>query len=151
MKAQDIMTEQVITVKETAEIEYARSILMEEDISSLPVTNDLNELTGIITQTDFFNLQNLFQNKLFDDEDYLSEVHIGDVMTRSVVKMGPGATLLEVSQAMVENAVHRVVIVKDKDEVMGVVSVMDVLKAGVTGSLSLDPPTIDWIQRPDHF
>lgn len=131
MKAQDIMTEQVITVKETAEIEYARSILMEEDISALPVTNDLNELTGIITQTDFFNLQNLFQNKLFDDEDYLSEVHIGDVMTRSVVKMGPNATLLEVSQAMVENAVHRVVIVKDKDEVMGVVSVMDVLKAGV--------------------
>ena len=130
MKAMDIMTSQVITIPDTASIDYARTVLMEEAITALPVVDETNDLVGIITQTDFFNLANLFKDRLFDDEDFLREVTIRDVMTRKVVAMDEETGLFEISEAMVDNQVHRVVITRN-NEVAGIVSIMDVLKNGI--------------------
>ena len=92
--------------------------------------DETNDLVGIITQTDFFNLANLFKDRLFDDEDFLREVTIRDVMTRKVVAMDEETGLFEISEAMVDNQVHRVVITRN-NEVAGIVSIMDVLKNGI--------------------
>lgn len=48
----DIMSHEVILVKSNTDIRIVSKIMIEEDISSLPVVNDHNLLIGIITKTD---------------------------------------------------------------------------------------------------
>ncbi len=50
-KVKDIMTKEVITVSPTTNIEDVATILAEEDIKRVPVTND-KELVGIISRGD---------------------------------------------------------------------------------------------------
>ena len=52
MKAKDLMTKEVITIKEEDTIEMAAKILNEKGISGLPVVDEDNEIKGIITEGD---------------------------------------------------------------------------------------------------
>ena len=48
----DIMTEKPVTISETASLTDAIDLMAENHITRLPVVNENNELTGIITRTD---------------------------------------------------------------------------------------------------
>ncbi|PLV59871.1 CBS and ACT domain-containing protein [Thermotoga sp. KOL6] len=56
LKIEEIMTKNVITVNENTPVEDAARIMEENDISGLPVLNDMGHLVGIITQTDIFKV-----------------------------------------------------------------------------------------------
>lgn len=56
LKAEEIMTKDVVTVNENTPIEDAARIMEERDISGLPVVDDSGRLVGIITQTDIFKV-----------------------------------------------------------------------------------------------
>lgn len=56
LKIKDIMTKNVITISENTPIEEAAKVMVEHDISGLPVVDDLGKLVGIITQTDIFKV-----------------------------------------------------------------------------------------------
>jgi CBS-domain-containing membrane protein len=131
MKARDIMTGGVLTIQDNATVDEARSMLMEEDISALPVLNQESDLVGIVTQTDFFNLNNWFQKQVEVNANFLADMKVRDVMTRQVVTLVEESTLEEVTRAMVNHGVHRVLIANE-EKIMGVISTLDVLKAGLS-------------------
>lgn len=51
-----VMTKKPITAKADMSIREAATIMLEKKVSGLPVTNDENELIGIITESDVFRL-----------------------------------------------------------------------------------------------
>ncbi len=51
-KIEDIMTKDVITLKDTDDIAHAAKILSSSDYNSLPIINNNEELVGIITTKD---------------------------------------------------------------------------------------------------
>jgi acetoin utilization protein AcuB len=56
IRVRDIMTRDLVIVRPDETIEFAAILMLENKISSLPVTNDKNALVGIITQTDIFKV-----------------------------------------------------------------------------------------------
>ncbi len=131
MKARDIMTGSVLTIQDSATVDEARSMLMEEDISALPVLNQESDLVGIVTQTDFFNLNNWFQKQVEVNVNFLADMKVRDVMTRQVVTLVEDSSLEEVTRSMVTHGVHRV-LVANEEKILGVISTLDVLKAGLS-------------------
>ena len=55
MKAQDVMTQQVVTVAPQASIQEAVQLMLEHKISGLPVLDKTGDLAGIVTKGDFFH------------------------------------------------------------------------------------------------
>lgn len=53
---EDIMTQNVRTINEGATIADASTFMIDQDCSGIPVTNDTDEITGMITKTDLMNL-----------------------------------------------------------------------------------------------
>lgn len=56
IKVKDIMTKNPITVHSDCTVEETAQILMEKKISGVPVVDDKNEVVGIITRDDLFNV-----------------------------------------------------------------------------------------------
>ena len=54
MKIKEIMTKEVMSVKEEAPISEIAEIMSKNKIHALPVVDDENKVLGIITETDFF-------------------------------------------------------------------------------------------------
>ena len=52
MKARDVMTSPVITIKRTASVREAAKLFLERHISGVPVVDDLGKLVGMVTEGD---------------------------------------------------------------------------------------------------
>lgn len=52
---EDIMTQNVRTIEENATLADASTMMIDENFSGIPVMNDNNDITGIITKTDLMN------------------------------------------------------------------------------------------------
>ena len=52
LTAEQIMTKAVVTAKETDDIRYAATLMVDNKVNRLPVVNDQNKLVGIISRSD---------------------------------------------------------------------------------------------------
>ena len=67
--------------------------------------------------------------------DILGEHTVAEVMTRSVVALAPESTVREAAELMVKRGIHRVLVLKD-DQLVGIVTTTDVVRAVAEGTLS---------------
>ncbi|OEH85315.1 hypothetical protein BHU72_04260 [Desulfuribacillus stibiiarsenatis] len=144
MKAEDIMTSDVITVGLQDTIEDVAKILVEKKISGLPVVDE-GELVGIISEGDI-----VFQNKkvtppayvdilgalitIGSQEQYLHEIkralatQVKDLMVTNVMTVEAEASLEEVATMMIDHNINRVPVVSKK-KLLGIITRQDILKA----------------------
>jgi len=64
-------------------------------------------------------------------------MNVGDIITRPLLTIPPGATLIDAAKVMVENNLGLLVIcdAEDKTKVAGVISERDIIKSIVSGKL----------------
>ncbi|MGA1868928.1 MAG: HPP family protein [bacterium] len=117
-KAKDIMTKEVITVREETPICEAIKLLAEKNITGLPVITDDKRLVGIITEKDMM--------KLMYDPD-IEYCHVGDLMTTAVVSFDENDNLQDVCMELMENNFRRVPILS-KGKLVGIISRSDIIK-----------------------
>ena len=144
LKAKDIMTRDVITVRPSTTIEELARILMEHRISGVPVVDDNGNLSGVVTENDLIS-----QNKrlhiptvvrLFDAfivlespasmEKELKKMTantVADICTKDIITVGEEAELEEVATIMYEKKVHLVPVVEGK-RIKGIIGKMDIIK-----------------------
>ena len=72
MLVKDIMTTQVLTVKETVSLKEVIKLLVEIDISGLVVVDDLEEVIGVITGKDILVAFDYLQQIKAPIKDYVS-------------------------------------------------------------------------------
>ena len=113
-----VMTTDVITVKRHTPIMRIVEILVDNDITGLPVVNDDMTLAGIISEKDVLSL-------LVDLEDESAKVE--DFMTKEVVSFEQNEDLIAICECLVENNFRRVPIVAD-GKLVGIVSRRDIIK-----------------------
>ena len=118
MKAEDIMTKDVITTGPDVLLKKAIKKLLVNEISSMPVVDDTGKMVGIISCEDILNLA-------FDG--YLSNTKVETVMTKNVVYFKPDTNLEEIALAISKNHFHRVPIIED-GRIVGIVSRRDIVK-----------------------
>jgi len=116
-KAADIMKADVITVNRQTDIYEAMRILVENNITGLPVVDDDMTLVGLISEKDALRL-------LYNTEDRPGSV--ADFMTENVVSFRSDDSLIDITETFIRNNFRRVPIVED-GRVVGIISRKDII------------------------
>jgi len=144
MRAKDIMTRDVITVRAETTVEELARLLIRHRISGAPVVDEGGRLIGIVTENDL-----IAQNKrlhiptiirLFDayimlgsgrmEEEIrkMAATTVGEICTRDVVTVNEDTTLEDIATIMSEKGIHLLPVVKDS-RVIGIIGKADVVGA----------------------
>ena len=144
LKARDIMTEDVITIRPEATVEELARLLIDHRISGVPVVDDTGGLIGIVTENDL-----IAQNKrlhiptiirLFDayimlgsgrmEEEIrkMAATTVGEICTKDVVTVKEDTTLEDIATIMSEKGIHLLPVVKNS-RVIGIIGKADVVGA----------------------
>ncbi|MBI5102638.1 MAG: CBS domain-containing protein [Nitrospirae bacterium] len=139
MIVQDVMTTDIITVLKFDSIMHAANILSEKNISGLPVVDKAKRVLGIITQADILSVVGIRKGHTFKDllkhmlgeplpECRMGDI-VGDIMTSPVVTINPYANIAEAVQLMNDKKIRRLLVVDEKETLVGIISRADILKA----------------------
>jgi CBS domain-containing protein len=139
MLVQDVMTTNVITVLKFENIMHVAKILSEKSISGLPVVDKENHVIGMITQADILSMIGVRKEHTFKDllkhmlGEQLPERKTGDIvadiMTFPVVTIKRDINIADATQLMDEKRIRRLVVVDEKNLLVGIISRADILKA----------------------
>lgn len=119
----DVMTMDPITVGVDATVETAEQLLAAYRISGLPVIDGNGHLVGVLSRTDL----------LLEGGPVLSQslrgrasgLRVGELMSSPPITVALSATLTEAARIMSDERVHRLVVVNEHDEPIGVLSATD--------------------------
>lgn len=116
-KAKDIMKRDVITVRKQTPIYEAIRILVEDNVTGLPVVNEDMSIAGIVTEKDVLAL-------LYNIEDRKGKVE--DFMTEDVVSFDEDDSLIGITECFIESHIRRVPITS-QGKLVGVISRKDII------------------------
>ena len=119
LSAGAIMTPNLVTVRPDASIEEAIDLLLEQQISGLPVTDDEGRLVGVITE--FALLAMSYDRRV---KNHTVSQH----MTRDVVTVDVDDPINRVADLCIVHRVRRVPVMKN-GRLVGVIARRDVLRA----------------------
>ena len=115
--ANELTVKEVITISPDETAEEAKAIMDMEEISGLPVVDDNDVVVGIISRRDIKPLRGKYlHNK------------VSEVMTSDVVTISEGTETEKALDIAYENKVERLPVVSEKDEIVGIVTMKDILK-----------------------
>jgi CBS domain-containing protein len=123
LMAGDLMTIDPVMVAVDATIEEAERLILDHEVSGLPVIDHSGALLGVLSQTDFMHLANPDVRSLIHHK--ASGIRVGEVMSRPPVTVLLTTPLVEAARTMREERVHRVVVIDDEQRPLGVLAAMD--------------------------
>ncbi|HEX6498894.1 MAG TPA: CBS domain-containing protein [Micromonosporaceae bacterium] len=128
MRARDIMTRPVYTVRADDPVERAAAVLVERGITAAPVVDDRGDLVGIVSEADVLWQRSTTVSPAGPVRTTARAVR--DVMTKDVVTLPSDADIGDVAETLLDLDVHSVPIVDD-DELVGIVSRRDIVHSVV--------------------
>ncbi len=120
LKARDIMNTNVVSVKKDTPIFEAVKLLVENNISGLPVVEDDMTLVGIFSEKDAVDL--------FYEGEQAEDKTVSDYMTEPAVHFEENSALVNICDFLVKNIFRRVPITSE-GRLVGIISVQDVLNS----------------------
>ncbi|MHB8595666.1 MAG: CBS domain-containing protein [Ktedonobacteraceae bacterium] len=112
MKAAEVMTTKVITVREQQTKQQVARLLSKHRISGLPVVNDENVVVGVVTEYDVISKKGQT---------------VGEIMTRGVISIAPDTDLEEVRHILVHERIKRLPVL-DQGRLLGIISRADLVR-----------------------
>lgn len=144
LKAKDIMTKDVITVKPGATMKELARLLIDNKISGTPVVDDANKIIGIVTENDLirknkrlhiptvfrlFDAYLMVGSKNMEEEiKNMAAITVDEICTADVVSIEEEATVEEIATIMAEQHIHLLPVLKDS-VVVGIVGKADMVRA----------------------
>lgn len=131
MRARDLMTTPVTTVRSDSPVKDALKLLTTNRFTALPVVDD-NALVGIVTEADLIHDRiprdpRNRQGEVHTGQHRSAQVTVGSIMTSPAVTMGSGADLTDVCQALLDAHIRAMPIVDDA-KVVGIVTRGDIVR-----------------------
>jgi len=128
MKAAELMTPSPISIRENATVREAIELLTRREISGAPVIDQAGRPVGVVSRGDILvhDREAVDFPEPIDEEDRGTRVR--DIMTPVVFCVSPDASASRVVREMVELKVHRLFVVDELGTLVGVISVLDVLR-----------------------
>ena len=144
MKAKDIMSKDVITVKKDTTVEEIAHLLSEKSISGVPVVDEDDKVVGMVTEKDLLykdiephfppvveilgGLIFLKSVKQYNEElGKLVATRAEEIMTKKVVTIGLDTEVEKIAELMIEKDINRIPVV-DNLKLVGIISRADVIR-----------------------
>ena len=139
------MTPNVITVKKNDSVEHAIKLLLENNVTGLPVVDEKNHVLGIITEGDliyrggeitpprylaifdsyiFLDSPNKFEKQL----KKMTGMFVEDVMTSPVIVIESNKVVDDAAKLMTKHKVNRLPVVEN-EILVGIISRRDIIKS----------------------
>jgi CBS domain-containing protein len=141
----EVMSDDIYAFAQDTSIETAARVLTTRSISGAPVLSPSGKPVGVVTMADlvdpdrprtqrngyplFYHLTDSEIEEIGDDI-LMNEGQVADVMSPFVLSIGSTATLIEASNRMISERVHRL-LVMDDTRLVGVVTTLDLLRGFV--------------------
>lgn len=103
----------IVKINKDEDIKKAAEIMLENDISSLVVVDNYNNVIGLVTKTDL--VKTLLNDKR----------KIKDFVNKKVITVNPNNSLLHAKELMLKNNIKRLIVV-DGERVVGIITEGDV-------------------------
>jgi len=156
MKVADVMTRDVVTLDPKDTLRNASEVLRSNEISGAPVVSN-GKVIGVLSEGDVVKalrtgdigyelwfpspfeivevpLRNLIKwRKLKEELEERDELHVEDVMTSSVKKIGPDESFEEAAEKMSRHRINRLPVMDDDGNLVGIVTREDILKGVMKG------------------
>jgi acetoin utilization protein AcuB len=131
MRVRELMTGAITAVDPDTPMLDARHLMVKERIRHLLVTED-GRLVGIVTDRDIrLNLPSQATSlSVWEVNHLLTKLMVGEVMTRSVITIGPDRPAREGAQLMLDHKIGALPVV-DGGHPIGIVTETDMLRAFV--------------------
>jgi acetoin utilization protein AcuB len=130
MLVKDWMSKEVITIDASEPMQHAINLLMEHNISMLPVMED-GKLVGIVTDRDL-KRASPSDATLMDIQQvlyHLSRLEVGAIMSRYPVTVPIDFTIEESAEILLKNNISGCPVVDGEGEIRGVITKNDLFKA----------------------
>ena len=148
LNASDIMTTEVMTVKEETPLKELAEILYENRINGVPVVDDEGSLIGIICESDLIRKDKKLHIPtvvaLFDAVFYLesskniekeikqiSATTVSDLFTREVVTVDEKTPIDEIATIMTQKKIYTIPVM-DGERLVGIVGKGDVIRTFIS-------------------
>jgi CBS domain-containing protein len=142
MKAQEIMTRDVITVRPETLVRDIALLMVEKHISGVPVLTDNGKLIGMVSQTDLLHRAEVGTEhkykwwlRLFADSGTLAREYAKahgltakDIMSRHLVSVREDAELRDVARILDKRRIRRVPVVRE-GHLIGIITRSDLVRA----------------------
>ncbi|BAB75512.1 CBS domain-containing protein [Anabaena sp. FACHB-709] len=145
----DVMSHNPVVVKPETPLQEAIKILAERRISGLPVVDNDGKLLGIISETDlmwqetgvtppayimFLDSVIYLQNPAVYERDLHKALGqtVGEVMSKNPVTVSPEKSVKQAAQLMHDRNVHRLPVLDDAGQVIGILTRGDIIRAMAT-------------------
>ncbi|HEY2203101.1 MAG TPA: CBS domain-containing protein [Pseudonocardia sp.] len=140
MRARDVMTKRVVTVRPGTPVTQARQLLTANRFSALPVVDDRQRLVGILSSVD------LLRARL----NGAAPRTVGEVMSRDVIYLSPGSGLGVLAHRLRTYGELRVMPIVDQGMLAGVVTRGDLLRQPRDrGAARLARRLREFVRRPE--
>lgn len=143
MLVREVMTPKVVTVTTKDTVEKCANLLLEHNISGLPVVDSTGKVVGLVTEGDLIRrasrikapgyleilggLIYLGRPKKFVDELLRAmSLSAGEMMTRKVISVSPEDTVEKAATLMIKNEIGRLPVI-DNGQLAGIVSRRDIM------------------------
>ncbi len=142
----DLMNHDVLTVTPNMPLSEAIQVLVDRQISGLPVVNEAGKLVGIISESDlmwrekgldrppyimFLDSVIYLQNPAKHDRDLHKVLGqtVGEVMTSHAISIVSSASIPAAARIMHEQKIHRLPVVDAEDRPIGIITQGDIVRA----------------------
>ncbi len=151
LTAKDVMTQELLEVKEDWPLDRLAEFFVENSVSGAPVTSEDGKLIGVVSLTDIVRFDIMpvkndesEEQRGYDrhalERDYTpaeiasfrvqseSLVTVRDIMTPMVFNVNEDASVRQVVDTMARGRIHRIFVTRD-EKVVGIIAALDILKA----------------------
>lgn len=151
LTAAAIMQRHVVTIGPHDSLREAMALMTENHISGLPVLNGKDRCVGVISASDILNLEHERAGsaaqaeeivapyfdpdterwervRVFGGLDELPDIPVAEVMSRDLVSVTPRTPVTEVARRMLEQDVHRILVLDQQQFLHGIITSMDFVR-----------------------
>jgi CBS domain-containing protein len=119
LKVEDVMTTEVITIDENASVKEAADVMDQNEISCLIAVRK-GKAIGIITERDLLK-------RVIVEAKNTKKTKVGEVMSSPLEVVASGTNLEKAVRLMFEKKIKKLLVV-DKDNLLGLVSLTDIAR-----------------------
>ncbi len=144
--AKDVMNTNVITIGKDISIKELSDLLLDNNISGVPVLDEQGNMIGIVTEGDIIvqdtDLHFPRYFKLLDSIIYLESLSkfkkslkkhlatkVEDIMTEEVITVTETTPVNEIANLMTEKNINRVPVVDEDKKLVGIITRSDIVKS----------------------
>jgi CBS domain-containing protein len=164
MKAEDVMTREVISIDPDATVLQAARLMLQHRISGLPVIDAQGQLVGVLSEGDFLRRRETNTEKrrsrwleflmgpgrIAAEYTHSHGCKVSEAMTRDPQTVAETASLEDIVELMEKHRIKRVPVLCG-DEVVGIVTRSNLMRAMVSVARAVPPTAADDTAIREHL